>query len=179
MKVLLLYATREGQTALVAERLAGHLRALGQEVQLNDAAGGNDVAPEAFDLLLFGASMHAGGLEKELRGYPAEHAGVIGGRPRALFVVLLSAATADPEARRVALADARRKIDAQLAVSFDDVEFIAGALTYSRYPRPLRWLMHRIAAQAGTETRTDRDYEFTDWEQVRDYARRLVAKPLP
>jgi len=182
MNTLLLYATREGQTARVAERLAGHLQALGQEVTLRNAAQGDGREvrrPEAFDLLVFGASMHAGGLEKELRAYLREHAKAIAGVPRALFVVLLSAATRDPEARREALEDARRKIDAQLSVPFDDVEFIAGALKYSRYPRPLRWLMHRIAAQAGTETSTDRDYEFTDWAQVRDYARRLAARGTP
>ena len=169
MKFLLLYATREGQTEKVAERLAAHLTELGHEVALRNAAGpkGDSApGPEPFDRLVFGASMHAGGLEKELRSYLTEHAEQIRERPRALFVVLLSAATEAADARATALADARRKVDAQLAVPFDDVEFIAGALRYSRYPRPLRWLMRRIAAQAGTITTTDRDYEFTDFSRV-------------
>jgi menaquinone-dependent protoporphyrinogen oxidase len=61
----------------------------------------------------------------------------------------------------------------QLEVTFDDVEMIAGALRYSKYPLPLRWLMRRIAKQAGGDTDTSRDYEYTDWEQVDGYARRL------
>jgi menaquinone-dependent protoporphyrinogen oxidase len=51
---------------------------------------------------------------------------------------------------------------------------IAGALKYSRYPLPLRWLMKRIAAKAGGDTDTSRDYEYTDWAQVEAYARRLA-----
>jgi menaquinone-dependent protoporphyrinogen oxidase len=50
---------------------------------------------------------------------------------------------------------------------------IAGALRYSRYPLPLRWFMRRIAKQAGGDTDTSRDYEYTDWGRVDDYARRL------
>ena len=117
--------------------------------------------------------MHAGGLEKELVGYVNSHADRIGSMPRFLFVVLLSAATKDPELREQSLADARRKIDEQLRVDFDDVELIAGALMYSRYPLPLKWLMQRIAKKAGEGTDTNRDYEYTDWRQVERYAMRI------
>jgi menaquinone-dependent protoporphyrinogen oxidase len=93
---------------------------------------------------------------------------------RSFFLVLLSAATRDPELRSRSLADARAKMNAQLQVPFEDTEMIAGALKYSRYPLPLRWLMKRIAAKAGGDTDTSRDYEYTDWAQVEAYSRRLA-----
>lgn len=176
-RILVLYATREGQTGKVAGRIADHLTRAGAEVTLLDAAdtltaGALDL--ERYDRLVFGASMHAGGLEKELVGFVNDHAEDIRGRPHSLFVVLLSAAAQDPALREEWLGDARRKIDGQLAVSFDEVEMIAGALRYSQYPLPLRWIMRRIARKAGEDTDTSRDYEYTDWRQVADYAARLL-----
>ncbi|WP_405242006.1 flavodoxin domain-containing protein [Lentisalinibacter salinarum] len=176
-RFLLLYATREGQTAKVAERIAGQLRAAGAEVTLIDAA--NTLTADAlelarFDRLVFGASMHAGGLEKELVGFINGHADGVRRQARSLFVVLLSAAAKDPALREEWLGDARDKIESQLRVPFEHVEMIAGALSYSKYPLPLRWMMRRIARKAGGDTDTSRDYEYTDWEQVRRYAQSLL-----
>lgn len=176
-RILIIYATREGQTGKIAREIAGHLRQAGADVQLMDA---RDATPTAqvdigfFDLLVFGASMHAGGLERELVDFVNARAAQISAKPRSFFLVLLSAATRDPELRNRSLADARAKMNAQLQVPFDDTEMIAGALRYSRYPLPLRWLMKRIAGKAGGDTDTSRDYEYTDWEQVEAYARRLA-----
>ncbi len=176
-RFLVLYATREGQTAKVAGGIAGHLTAAGAEVSLVDAA--NILSVEAlelarFDRLVFGASMHAGGLEKELVDFVNGHEDGIRSHARSLFVVLLSAAAKDPALREEWLGDARNKIEAQLRVSFEHVEMIAGALRYSQYPLPLRWMMRRIARKAGEDTDTSRDYEYTDWEQVRRYAEALL-----
>jgi menaquinone-dependent protoporphyrinogen oxidase len=176
LRVLIIYATREGQTGKVAREIAGHLRQAGADVQLLDA---RDAIPAAqvdvggFDLLVFGASMHAGGLERELVGFVNGRAADIRTKRRSFFLVLLSAATRDPELRSRSLADARAKMNVQLQVPFEDTEMIAGALKYSRYSLPLRWLMKRIAAKTGGDTDTSRDYEYTDWEQVAAYARRL------
>jgi menaquinone-dependent protoporphyrinogen oxidase len=52
---------------------------------------------------------------------------------------------------------------------------IAGALMYSKYPLPVKWLMKGIARKAGEDTDTSRDYEYTDWEQVRQYAQMLAS----
>jgi menaquinone-dependent protoporphyrinogen oxidase len=177
-RILVLYATREGQTEKVAERIEERLTALGAEVRRVNARRKTDTACldlTAFDLLVLGASMHAGGIESELVAYVHDHAETIRAGLRSFFLVLLSAATADPVLRARSLADAHDKLARQLSVPFDDVEAIAGALRYSQYPRPLRWLMRRIAAQAGGDTDTSRDYEYTDWDQVDGYARRLFA----
>ena len=63
----------------------------------------------------------------------------------------------------------------QLAVSFEDTEMIAGALRYSKYSLPLKWLMRRIARKAGEETELSQDYEYTDWQQFERFAQRLTT----
>lgn len=174
----MLYATREGQTAKVAKRIAERLAALGADVERISAADSDSVRGidlSRFDLLVFGASMHAGGLERELVDFINGHDAEIAGKTTSFFVVLLSAATKDPELRSRWLADARQKMNEQLRIEFSDAEMIAGALAYSKYGLLLKWTMKRIAKRAGEETDTSRDYEYTDWQQVDRYAERLAG----
>lgn len=177
-KALVVYATREGQTEKVASAIATHLEALGFAVTLRNASGiaaEEVVRVSEYDLLIVGASMHAGGLEHELLRFVERHSEQLAVLARSLFVVLLSAASKDALTRDKMLADARTKIASQLGSSFDDVELIAGALAYSQYSRPMKWVMQHIARKAGGDTDTSRDYEYTDWDQVEAYARRLSA----
>jgi menaquinone-dependent protoporphyrinogen oxidase len=175
-RVLILYATREGQTEKVATYLAKYLQQTDEEVQcLNarDAVALASLELNTFDLLVFGASMHAGGLERELLKFINSNVETIERKARSFFLVLLSAATRDPALREKWLADASLKMSEQLDVKFENTEMIAGALAYSKYPLPLKWMMKRIAEKAGEGTDTSRDYEYTDWEQVERYAQKL------
>lgn len=174
--ILILYATREGQTEKVALRITVHLRALGAKVAVIDArdiTANRDFELDTFDLLVFGASMHAGGIEKELADFINRRKEQIERKTRSIFLVLLSAASKHQDLRAEWLADARKKMDGQLVVTFDDIEMIAGALMYSKYSKPMKWVMKRIAEKAGEDTDTSQDYEYTDWEQVERYADRL------
>ena len=177
--ILILFATREGQTRKIAYRIAEHLEHSGQTTEIVDAADTKITALldlERYDLLVFGASMHAGGLEPEMIRLINSHADQIGLKPRSFFLVLLSAATKEPALRETSLTDARRKLDSQLNLKFDSIEFFAGALTYSKYSKPVKWLMRRIAKKSGGGTDTSRDYEYTDWEHVRRYAQHLLKE---
>ena len=61
------------------------------------------------------------------------------------------------------------------------MKIVAGALLYTHYNFFVRWLMKRIVANAGGDTDTSKDYEYTDWSDVRafaaDFGRRAVAAP--
>jgi menaquinone-dependent protoporphyrinogen oxidase len=46
---------------------------------------------------------------------------------------------------------------------------VAGALPYTRYNWFIRRVMKRIAAKTGGDTDTTRDYEYTDWEDLRRF----------
>ena len=175
--ILILYATREGQTKKVAAQISAHLKKAQANVELinaKDKTVTEDVELDVFDLLVFGASMHAGGLEQELVDFINSHKEQIEPTVRSFFLVLLSAATKDSELRAQWLKDARKKIDEQIQVQFQDVEMIAGALMYSKYSLPLKWIMKHIAKQAGEGTDISKDYEYTDWKQVERYSEKLM-----
>jgi menaquinone-dependent protoporphyrinogen oxidase len=50
------------------------------------------------------------------------------------------------------------------------VKIVAGALLYTHYNFFIRWVMKRIVASAGGDTDTSKDYEYTDWNDVRAFA---------
>ena len=145
-RVLIIFATREGQTAKVAKRIFEYLSKADVVVQLLNAKDATrDIDLESFDLLVCGASMHAGGLESEMVDFINRNADQISMNNRSFFLVLLSAATKKPQLRQKWLSDARKKMQQQLTVGFDDCEMVAGALIYSKYSLPIRWVMKRIA----------------------------------
>ena len=50
-------------------------------------------------------------------------------------------------------------------------KMVAGALLYTRYNWLKRRMMKRIVAKAGGDTDTTRDYEYTDWNDLRTFCR--------
>jgi menaquinone-dependent protoporphyrinogen oxidase len=50
----------------------------------------------------------------------------------------------------------------------------AGALPYSKYGWFLKRIMRRIAHKAGRETDINQDYEFTNWDEVRNFTEKFL-----
>ncbi|MFG1486163.1 flavodoxin domain-containing protein [Halobacteriovorax sp. RZ-1] len=173
-KALIIYATREGQTEKVAHKIRDHFIEAKIETSLHDARNVVKENLEEFDLLVFGGSMHIGGIEKELVNFINDHKEQIESKPNAFFLVLLSAATKDPVLREEWLNDARKRVDKQLITKFNRFEMVAGALKYSKYSWPMKWIMRMIAKRAGEGTDFGRDYEYTDWKKVKEFAYSLI-----
>ncbi len=173
-RYLIVYATREGQTEKIAFRIAEQIGRAGGDVVVHNAAD-PVAAPLHCDVLIYGASIHYGSVEPELIRFMQAHHDAIDPRRFHLFVVLMSAATRDPLRRHNALAEVEQKVRASLPVHFGHIEMMAGAIMYSKYRWPIRWVMRRIARQEGGGEDTRRDYEYTDWEQVESYAASLMA----
>jgi len=53
---------------------------------------------------------------------------------------------------------------------------VAGALKYTQYDFFTRLLMKRIAKKEGRTTDTSRDYEYTDWNAVRQFVKEFVVR---
>jgi menaquinone-dependent protoporphyrinogen oxidase len=175
-RILLLYATMEGQTERIAERIAHKLREQGHSVEVLPAdAAQAQPDPAAYDAVIVGASIHYGHHPAYLRKLIRRHREVLATRPCAFFSVSLSAGGPRPK-----LYAAQRYLDKflrktgwqpQLTASF------AGALKYSLYGPIKRRVMIVFMTLGGGETDTSQDYEYTDWDAVERfadaYARRL------
>ena len=174
-RILLLYASTEGQTALIAERVAHTLREKGHNVEMLPAdATQPDLNPAAYDGVMVGASIHYGHHPAYLHKLVSRHRDVLAARPCAFFSVSLSAGGPRPK-----LAAAQRYLDKfmrktgwqpQLVASF------AGALKYSVYGPIKRRVMIVFMTLGGGETDTSRDYEYTDWAAVERFAQAYAQR---
>jgi menaquinone-dependent protoporphyrinogen oxidase len=176
--ILVVYASLEGQTEKIASRLADEMKACGASVMLANVRSPEQVSHvdlEEFDTLVFGASIHVGKIQKDMTRFISSHAAQIRGKDRSMFIVLMAAASKNPVAREKSLSEIRQHVSASLDVPFSDMEMIAGALMYSKYNGFIRLVMKRIVRKEGGDTDTARDHEYTGWEQVKTYARRLAC----
>lgn len=182
--IAIIYATREGQTRLIADRLAERLLVQGLEANVFDAALSPEVELPRYAAAVLAASVHIGKHEREMVRFVARHRADLEKIPTTFLSVSLSAAGAEgenrtPDQRAKAVAEVKRAIDAfvkQTGWQPSRIEPVAGALLYTRYGWLIRWVMKRIAKAAGGDTDTTRDYEYTDWKKLDRLAAELVAR---
>jgi menaquinone-dependent protoporphyrinogen oxidase len=55
----------------------------------------------------------------------------------------------------------------------------AGAMAYTRYGFPLRWITKLVSWRRGGPTDTSRDHDITDWEAVDQFAERVAEALAP
>jgi menaquinone-dependent protoporphyrinogen oxidase len=175
-KVAVMYATREGQTRRIAERLATQLRGRGLTVDVLDV--GSRPAPPCdlarYSGALLAASVHIGKHEKSMIDFVKAHRAELERMPSAFVSVSLAKASADnagstPERREGAashVAETITRFVRETGWSPKRVHAVAGALLYRQYGVLVRVMMRFIATRAGAATDTSRDHEYTDWQAV-------------
>lgn len=169
----IVYGTGEGQTAKVARRIGETLRERGHEVALFDVTA-DDPAVVDSDAVLVGASIHVGSHQHEVVSFAREHREALSARPTGFFQVSLSSGTDDDRHR----ADAAGYVDDFIEETGwhpDRIGLFGGALRYSEYGFLKRLVMKRIVKDATGDTDTSRDYEYTDWEEVAQFANDFAA----
>jgi menaquinone-dependent protoporphyrinogen oxidase len=172
MKVAIFFATREGQTSKIANRIAEHLRA--QEVTVDVVNVRKPTPPldwSEYATAFVAASVHALHHEREMIEFVRRYRDDLH-RIGAVFIsVSMSEAGAEDqqapaERRERSAADAERMVDAFIKETGWKPERylrVAGALLYTQYNFLVRFVMKRISRQNGGPIDTSRDYEFTDW----------------
>lgn len=174
-EVPVFYATTDGQTRRIAERIAQELRRRGlvsAAIDLDSTAASN-VDWNLVRAVGFGASLRAGRHQAVASTFARQHREALGSRPSLFFSVSLSAGSKRAEERAAA---------ERLAQTFVTtagwkplmVACVAGCLAYTRYGWFTRLLMRRIARKEGGPTDTTRDHELTDWTAVSEMARHFA-----
>ena len=166
--ILVVFHTSEGQPARIADHVGAVLRELGDEVEVHDVAGAP--APERYDGVIVGDSIHAVHHSKPLTRYVHDHVAVLNMLPTALFQVSLTSVNPDDEHT----ASAQRLVQELLEQTGFDPDLVglfAGALVYTQYGWFKRQVMRAISKREGGDTDTSRDHEYTDWQAVEQFAR--------
>ena len=162
MKVLVGYATSEGQTRKVARHVADRLADAGHAVELLPLAEAEDVDLGRFDRIVLAASVHLGHYQPALAEFAAFHAAALREMPTLFLSVSLAAAGHDAEDWK-GLDRVLAEFAEATGWSPARVEHVAGAYQPSRYDVLRRLAMRRIivARDPGADPRADREY--TDW----------------
>ena len=172
-RVLIVYSSYDGQTARIAERIAGHLGSSGHPCVVRSLEN----APETFadcDAVIVGGAIRYGHHARALEKWAKRHRDALAARPNAFFSVCMSAGGpgARPKTAQGYLDEFRKRTgwEPQALASF------AGACYYTRYNPFIRFMMRLIMGMAGGETDTSRDYEYTDWPGIDRFAGEFAGR---
>lgn len=182
-RILVAFGTTHGHTAKIADAIGKAIdRAGAQAVVVDTASDAAAIDVDGFDGVIVATSVHAGGYQDAVLDWVRRRARSLNAMPTAFVSVCLGVLQDDPKVA-AELAQLRDRFLDKTGWTPQIVLPIAGALAYTRYNFVTRALMKRIAAQAGGDTDTARDYEYTDWKALAafatSFARRLpkVARP--
>ena len=164
-RVLMVYGTTNGHTAKIATAIAGTLREAGIDVEVTEAKRGWP-RPDHYDAVIVAASVHGGKYQRAVRRWARANAAALNRRPGAFISVCLGVLQREERVQQeVRAIMARFLAAAGWQPAFTTT--VAGALLYTQYNPLMRWIMKRIAAKAGGDTDTSRDYVYTDWAALR------------
>jgi menaquinone-dependent protoporphyrinogen oxidase len=169
--ILIIYGTTDGHTRKIAQVLAENLRAHFCSVDTVDAVGTlRRLSPEGYDAVIVAASVHIGDYQRQVAAWVRAHAPLLNLIPTAFLSVSLGVLEPGTKARQELLRIMRRFLD-RCGWRPTITKMVAGALPYTRYGWIKRMMMKRIVARAGGDTDTTRDYEYTDWNDLRTFSR--------
>lgn len=176
MRNLIVFASHEGQTEQIAERIQRRLREHSIPSDVLDVVQhpATEIHVESYDAVLIGSPMHYGRHDPRIRFFIEHNLASLHGIPTAFFSVSLASASKKRKDRVVAKRLANEFLQStHWAPSMMDC--FAGALKYSKYGWLKRQVMHRIALKAGAETSFAEDYDYTDWQRVNEFADRFAT----
>ena len=181
-KVLIVYGTTEGHTARIAQRIADLVRAQGYEAEAMDV-GKTSANLDPCDGVILGSSIHMGEHEKRIRAFARQNRAALETLPSAFFSVSITAAE-DTEEAHAKVEEYVEKFEDETGWKPGTVAVFAGALAYTRYGFIKRRMVKSIAKEKHLDhADTSRDYEYTDWEEVRRFTEEFmgatVHQPVP
>lgn len=162
MKLLVLYATTDGQTRKIARHVADGLADKGHGVELLEAREGAGLNLARFDRAILAGSLHAGGYQTALASFARDHAAALNAMPTLFLAVSLSAAGDDAE-DWAGLHKCLEAFHRDTGWTPSRIAHVAGAFRFSEYGFFRAWAMKRIAAQKDASVDPHHDKEYTDW----------------
>ena len=174
-RILIAYGTIEGQTAQIADHLAGVIRGRGLEVEALDLKQFKDVSVAGYDAVIIGGSVHMGKHQEDVVNFVRKNRVDLERLPSAFFSVSLAANGDLPNAEAYV-----ENFRQQTGWRPTKVGLFSGALLYRQYNFLKRYMMKRIVRdKPGMPTDSSRDYVYTNWDQVKRFAEDFVGRLVP
>ncbi|MGL4859816.1 MAG: menaquinone-dependent protoporphyrinogen IX dehydrogenase [Enterobacteriaceae bacterium] len=178
MTVLLLYSSHDGQTRKIANHIAqqlqGKLLCELRDLQQNEPVNLND-----YRAIVVGASIRYGHFNRRLAQFVTRHQDVLNQKPSAFYAVNLTARKVEKRSPETNVYTRKFLQKSPWTPQLSTV--FAGALRYPRYRWFDRVMIQLIMRMTGGETDTSKEIEYTDWQQVNEFAQSLqqLLAPAP
>ena len=173
-RALIVYGTTHGQTAKIAHAMADDFRTEGWHVTVVEGGVGPELRPRDFDRVVVAASIHIGNYQRSVKRWVRRNLSALNGMQTAFVSVCMGVVERNPDARREVRAIPERFF-AQSGWRPTATKDVAGAVPYTRYNWLTKLIIKRIAAKAGGATDTTRDFEYTDWADLRSFVHDLAS----
>ena len=176
MHVLIIYGSKEGQTAKIAERIAQIIRKQGLQASayaVKELPAGFTTA--AFDAAIVGGSIHMGHYPTHFREFVRNHRDWLNKVPSAFFTVCMAIHSQNPNEREEARNYGKHFIE---TTHWHPtlIDTFAGAVKYTQYNFMTRFIMKMITKREGGSTDTLHDHEYTDWDSVARFTSRFLEE---
>lgn len=178
-RILIAYASREGQTEKIARYVAGHLEGAGHATALiNLKDGGREDDADACDGAIIAGSVHLGRHDPALAGFIMRHGPTLHSVPSAFLCISLSAASPEP-ADLAAVDEITKGFLYEAGWQPDMLEHVAGAVRDNRLGLFDRFTVHAVMMEKEIPSDASGDTELTNWANVdrfvADFAARVPA----
>jgi menaquinone-dependent protoporphyrinogen oxidase len=178
MRVLIIFATTEGQTRKIVERAAARVRDLGHEAQLYDTSTLFDkLQIGAFAAIIAAASVHQRLHQETITEFAIAHRDRLNAKLSAFISVSLSAALESDGLEAQGYVD---RFIAETGWRPTKTLLLAGALRYTEYDYFKQQIVKHTVLKGRGFSDTQRDYEYTDWEALSEFVDaflEMVARP--
>lgn len=171
--ILIAYSTTDGHTRTICERIRQVLEGEGHQVTLASLAEHPAIDLRPFDKVVIGASIRYGKHRPEVAEFIRRNESLLNARPNAFFSVNIVARK--PDKSRPETNPYLGKFLRRITWRPRELAVFAGKLDYPRYGFLDRSMIRLIMLMTKGPTDPEAVIEFTDWQQVEAFARRIGA----
>ncbi len=171
--VIMVYSTTDGHTLTICKRLRGVIEQQGHEVTIAELTPGADIDLGRYDRIVIGASIRYGKHKPEVADFIEKNVAQLRAKPSAFFSV--NAVARKPEKRDADTNPYVRKFLKSISWKPQAVGVFGGKIDYPKYgfvdKTMIRFIMWMMKGPTDPTSVT----EFTDWDAVDAFGRRVAA----
>ena len=172
-RILVVYSTTDGHTRHICERLQQVIAGQGDAVTVVALAQADGLDLPGFDKIVIGASIRYGKHQPQVASFIARHQALLETRPNAFFSVNIVARK--PEKNQPDTNPYLVRFLRQISWKPKLLAVFAGRLDYPSYGAFDRFMIRLIMRLTHGPTDPKAVIEFTDWQQVDAFGRRVSA----
>jgi menaquinone-dependent protoporphyrinogen oxidase len=168
-KILIIYSTKDGQTLKICQTLQNDIEQDNNHVTLLSIDDADRLELDSFDKIVIGASIHYGRHNPKIHAFIKRNQALLNSKPNAFFSVNVVARKL--EKRQPDTNPYLKKFLKSISWQPKQLAVFAGKIDYPRYNFVDRTVIRMIMWLTKGPTDPNAIVEFTDWDQVRSFAK--------